>query len=585
MPLLREKITASACNSIRKHFQVKSDGKIDVSTALKIFQLYKEGESGLKIWNKDTLVGEVEGNPILNLSLEEEHYSILQLKQYQYCKECGRNYLSKHECKTNRKVYKKIRQGKNRFVIDTYKQDDTNFDEQESGVVVVHYDIETHTRKSVGSITIHTPYIVGFIDNIDNKFHYFAGEDCMEQFIRHLFTYNWATKVYINAFNGAKFDHYEFVKKMNKMNKEQDTDTYKLNQLVLNNGSILKATVGNIECFDLSKHITGSLRQNLKELNCTIQKGDFAYDLGDDWGEMTKEDQDNCIQYLQGDVLGLKELSERLNKECFDKFGVNIYKYLSTSQLTYSVWVNRLYTQIKEPIYLQTPEQEKFFRESIYGGRTYKYKNSFVSKQRDDYINGAVNFEDIDDYLIDADVNSLYPAAMMNTFPVGIPVKLKSKTITYFNGEMKEGKKCPKVGIYRIQYTTNKYLIDGILPRREEGCLRWDLKDGEGVYNSVDIDNAISHGYQIKILEGYYWETTEEVFDEYIKYLYDFKKKATKGTAQYTLAKLMMNGLYGKTIQRPILDENAIIHKKEEFISLHIKYGGVEMSMQSDGSY
>lgn len=48
----------------------------------------------------------------------------------------------------------------------------------------------------------------------------------------------------------------------------------------------------------------------------------------------------------------------------------------------------------------------------------------------------------------------------------------------------------------------------------------------------------------------YYWENADLVFDDYIKYLYDFKKNATKGTAQhtYTLAKRMMNGLYGKTL-------------------------------------
>jgi DNA polymerase type B, organellar and viral len=82
-------------------------------------------------------------------------------------------------------------------------------------------------------------------------------------------------------------------------------------------------------------------------------------------------------------------------------------------------------------------------------------------------------------------------------------------------------------------------------------------------------------------LEGYYWEKTDMVFDEYIRYLYDFKKQAKKGTAQYTLAKLMMNGLYGKTIQKPILDENVIIRSKEEFMQLHIKYGGVEMTDQA----
>ena len=102
----------------------------------------------------------MEGNPPLHISLENEHYSILCIKQYQYCKECGRNYLSKHDCNTNRIVFKQIKQGKNRFVIKDYKQDKLNFDEQGSGVVVVHYDIETHTRKCVGSVTIHIPYVM-----------------------------------------------------------------------------------------------------------------------------------------------------------------------------------------------------------------------------------------------------------------------------------------------------------------------------------------------------------------------------------------------------------------------------------------
>lgn len=83
---------------------------------------------------------------------------------------------------------------------------------------------------------------------------------------------------------------------------------------------------------------------------------------------------------------------------------------------------------------------------------------------------------------------------------------------------MKE-RKCPKARIFRMQYITNKNLIDGILPRREEGRLKWDLKDSEGIYNSVDIDNALSHGYQIEILNAYYWEQTDMVFGVYIKYL------------------------------------------------------------------
>jgi hypothetical protein len=587
VPELGEKILKSECNRIRKLFDIKDNEPVDVRTALNIFSRYRnKGKDGIEIWANDVLVGEIKcKDSTLKLLLQDNHYSMIEIKKYQQCGDCGRKFINKHTCNTNMIVYKNIKEGKNRCVVNGFKRDKVNYDKQNEDTVIIHYDIETHTRQGQENMKIHTPYIIGFVDSICNKFQYFTGTYCMEKFILHLFTYHEKSKVYINAFNGSKFDHYEFVKKLNKMYNE-NPQMIKLKELVLNNGAILKASVGNIDCFDISKHITGTLRQNLLELGCSVQKGDFDYSLGDDWEKMTDDDQSLCLQYLKGDVMGLKELSEKLNHSCFQSFGVNLYKYLSTSQLTYAVWVNFLYKESKNPIFLQTPEQEKFFRESIYGGRTYKYKNKFVSQQREEYISGNLTFEEIDDYLIDADVNSLYPAAMKNLFPTGTPRHLKPNfpSVTYYNKLILEGEKCP-VGIFRIEYVTNKNLIDGILPRREDGRLIWDLKDHTGIYNSVDIDNALELGYKIKLVEGYYWEKTENVFDNYINYLYDFKKNANKGSAQYTLAKLMMNGLYGKTIQRPILDENVIIRLHEEFIKLHIKFGGVAMRALSDGSF
>jgi hypothetical protein len=129
-------------------------------------------------------------------------------------------------------------------VINPFKRGKFNFDLPNDDIVIVHYDIETHTRNSVDGLKIHTPYILGYADNISNKFQYFAGHDCMEQFINHLLTYEDYSKVYVNAFNGSKFDHYEFVKKLNQMhNYNKDI---KLDELLLNNGAILKASVGNI---------------------------------------------------------------------------------------------------------------------------------------------------------------------------------------------------------------------------------------------------------------------------------------------------------------------------------------------------
>ena len=201
-------------------------------------------------------------------------------------------------------------------------EDKFNFDQPNEDIVIVHYDIETHTRSGPDSMKLHIPYIVGFVDNESNTFKHFTGDECMEKFITHLFSYSKESKIYINAFNGSKFDHYEFVKKLNKMyNDRNDSDdgSFKLDKLVLNNGAIFKATVGNIDCFDISK---GSLRQNLKEMGCIVQKGDFDYSLGDDWEKMSDVDQASCLQYLEGDVLGLKELTELLNHSCFAVFCV-----------------------------------------------------------------------------------------------------------------------------------------------------------------------------------------------------------------------------------------------------------------------
>ena len=78
-------------------------------------------------------------------------------------------------------------------------------------------------------------------------------------------------------------------------------------QLSLNNGAILKVSVSNIECFDISKHTPGTLRRNLEEIECSIQKGDFDCD---EWHKMSMESKSACIKYLKGDVLGLQELSQ-----------------------------------------------------------------------------------------------------------------------------------------------------------------------------------------------------------------------------------------------------------------------------------
>ena len=69
----------------------------------------------------------------------------------------------------------------------------------------------------------------------------------------------------------------------------------------------------------------------------------------------------------------------------------------------------------------------------------------------------------------------------------------------------------------------------------------------------------IKRGYTVKINHGWYWKKSAPIFKEYIEELYKVKDKAEKDSPEYTLAKLWMNGLYGKMIQRPIYEHTEII--------------------------
>jgi hypothetical protein len=217
VPQLQEKILKSECNKIRQGVGIKDNSEIDIQTATKIFEEYSQ--TSLEIWTDDTLLVQVDGSePTLRLSLKDNHYSILTLKEIiieQCCPECGRKFKFKHKCNTNGIVYKKSKEGKNRYVMNSLIPDELNYDKSNDNIAIVYYDIETHTRITSGGSQIHTPYIVGFVDSITNEFQYFADSDCMERFILHLASYHEKSKIYLNAYNGSKFDHYEFIKQLN----------------------------------------------------------------------------------------------------------------------------------------------------------------------------------------------------------------------------------------------------------------------------------------------------------------------------------------------------------------------------------
>jgi hypothetical protein len=567
------KATKVPCNEIRREFGLLANTAISLEDAVRIFEA-KAPLFNLKIVNDDghRIVGP--DDAAVEIMYEDDHYlrlmrvdppmqtcqqcwkkyrktHICSKPKHPKCKQCGGRHNPTRRCNLKKKSYYQIQicnDPDKRVILDRFKAEPLVLDN------IIHFDIESHHKTPN---CIHEAYILGAARRIGDDVEYmvFRGVDCISDFL------DWALglekKVYLNAYNGAGFDHYFLVREL--MNRGEA-----FKDMNVQNGAIVTGEYKNLKLFDLYKHMVGSLKSNLEDWKCTVLKGDFDHDLGNRWELMSEEAQDQCERYLRSDVLGLMELYEKAAIVTHERFATNIYNYISVSQLSYTMWCHEVLSVIRyDNIILPTMHQEKYFRGAVYGGRTYKSKNQFYSMDRDAFVAGELEFDDIQDYILDLDVVSLYPAAMAHfDYPVDFPKFHRDGRAV--QERMEVTGICP-MGVYEIEYWPDKDLAHPVLPRRENGSLKWDLLDYRGYYTSVDIQNAIEYGYDIKILSGYEFVDQYPIYKKYIEDQFRLKSESPKGTPKYYSAKLTMNGLYGKNIQRPIYNVNKFCKDTNEF--------------------
>ena len=569
------------CNRIRLIHDIIPNEMITIKQAQEI--LNDKGIT-LCVYNEcfNILEGDIDAH--INLILIDNHYSKFNVKKDKIvCQKCGTPYIHSHSEETckQRVQFLKMRNSMKHSICHTDKTKKFQKNCYNKNDEVLHYDIESHKRQINGHTIPYfeqMPFIVGFV--FKQRYGYFSGRDCMKKFYKFIISHNDEIK-YINAYNGSNYDHYFLWREHMKT-----SSNIKQNDILVNSGSIISATINKMKLIDLNKHLTGSLRQNLETCGCQISKGEIDYDKFKSWSSMDRDLKNDTKEYLKADVLGLQELYEKANNNIFNNHRRNICDYLTLSSMSFDIWRNLI---PEEKVFYPKFEEEKFFRKSIYGGRCYKNAHKFTSKQyeyikkeseeickiesrEDREIKFGFLYASIDDYVFDADVVSLYPTAMAkNLYPVGKPIGIK-------------GYKKGKLGIYKCSYEAPKNIVYPYLPRRDtmKGTqkLSWDLKDGEECYyTSVDIENAKKLGYRFNICGGYYWEETADLFSEYVeKFISEknrLKAEGKKGGCEYLTTKLFMNALYGKMLQKPIFDKQFYISNYDE---LMVKMGEFEIT-------
>jgi len=479
------------------------------------------------------------GFDVVSIVLYFGHYVLME-GEYKWCQKCQVQYLKSHTCNKKTVLWvAKNKKGENVVVPRKIHQTEA-FDKKD----IIFYDIETFKNGDELSIT---PYAVSWW--VDGELHTQYGEGCFDRFLDIVLTYE---NKYITAYNGAGFDFHFLAKTLLARG-------LKITDLIMNGGSILTMKFGNnLKMWDICRFTLSSLADACKAFGVRDDQAKTSFDHHKikSWSDVLKYESE-VRPYVQQDVIAMMAVFDGLNEMFFEMFDVHIVKFLTLSALSYSIW-----TTMFDAEYLEIPDGRKydFIRESLFGGRTYPMRREYTSKHysdlmavKDDKVALKEMYSKLEDYVFVADVSSLYPASM--------------KQYKYPTGKGKwdmNPTSISKIGIYEVDLEVPKSLIVPILPRREKGRVIWDLTDRKGIYTSADLENALRFGYKItKFYRAITYDTSSDIFSAYIDKCYKLKEDNDEGKegaspVKRQIGKILMNALYGKTLERARFTETRL---------------------------
>ena len=165
------------------------------------------------------------------------------------------------------------------------------------------------------------------------------------------------------------------------------------------------------------------------------------------------------------------------------------------------------------------------------------------------------------------DVNSMYPWAMLQPMPCGVPI--------FFEGKYKSD---PDYPLY-IQHILCEFKIkEGYIPTiqiknnlsyQQNKYLTESVEQTHLYLTSVDLKLFFDHYdvYNYEYINGWKFQVVYDIFKPYVEYWYEIKK--TETGAKRAIAKQMLNAFYGKTASRvhikskiPYMGEDDIVHYK-----------------------
>lgn len=261
------------------------------------------------------------------------------------------------------------------------------------------------------------------------------------------------------------------------------------------------------------------------------------------------------IKYCELDCFVLYKILFKFSNYIFGLFRVDILEYPTLSSLAFAIFRSKFLNDSKIP--LIHGEIYDFIKESYTGGSVDVYKPRPDSTTLFNGENKVYRY----------DVNSLYPYVMKHfPMPTGNPI--------YFEGDIlnvHHDLNNKPFGIFEVDITSPENIKIPLLQIRMKTDKGYrtiaPIGTWSGKYFSDELYNASKYGYRFTVKRGYLFEKGV-IFEDYVNFLYDLKKKSNKETPNYIISKLLLNSLYGRLGMNPI-SENHIIVSHEKALELY----------------
>ncbi len=426
-------------------------------------------------------------------------------------------------------------------------------------------DIECWVNPATGE---HNPYAIGIYDGL--QFYYCWSPDCSNKLLDFLLKKAFANSTIIYVHN-LNYDGPLLLALLIKYEQVRCGIS-----IIKNNTHLLEIKVvlenKRIYIRDSFRFLLNSLKNVGELFGVEIRKLYFPHSFVDSKNKLkyvgaipsinyfngiTKEEYDNLcfkgntfnlkeelIDYLNNDCILLFQVMTSFTQHIFNKEKIDVGKSITLPSLAFKIFRANYLKQ--DNIARLTPNMDRFIRRSFFGGNSEVFKPYYKGK------------------LYHFDVNSLYPYVMyQNDMPLGLPkvvIADKSTKIvdTFF-------------GFIECEVETPNFLYYPVLPIEKDNGLIFPLGRFSGVWFSEELKYAQSLGYKIiKVKMAFSFERGN-IFKDYVSEYYKIKETHPKFHPLRTIAKLMLNSLYGKFGQRAdfikteLVDGSTFLHINQNF--------------------